>query len=332
MKERLVGATGYALETAGHQMTRFVPVATEDLTLQQVHDALKAKSREYKTMNYIYVLDAQKKLVGTLSIRDIFREKADVKVGDVCKRSPLVFVHPSSHQERAAYLALQHNIKAIPVVESDRTFLGEITADSILSILHKEMHEDTLRRAGIRHPDAMHATVLQLPVLLSVRHRIPWLLLGLIGGLVAAKVVGLFEQILRDNLILAAFIPLIVYMSDAVGTQMEAYIIRDLSFDRSLPFVKYFLRHLFVVCIVGAFLALLLTGSYGVLYRQWYLGLVLGASLFASVISSVFTGLVIPYFFSRIRLDPADASGPVATILQDMISIIIYFSIATALL
>lgn len=312
-------------------MTSQVPVATEHQTIGQIHDELKRGSKDFKTINYIYILDADKKLVGTLSIKDIFSHPSDVKAGDACKRSPIVFVHPEAHQERAAYLALQHNIKAIPVVDKNKVFLGEITADSILSILHKEMHEDTLRRAGIRHP-AAHAGTLTTPFLSSLRHRLPWLLVGLAGGVLAARIIGLFESTLSENLVLAAFIPLIVYMSDAVRTQMEAYIIRDLAFDAGLPFLRYFCRQLLVVTGLGALLSLVLGVSYAAIGGDKPIAVVLSVSLLFAVISSVSTGVVVPYVFSRMKLDPADASGPVATILQDMLSIVIYFGIATLLL
>jgi magnesium transporter len=174
-------------------------------------------------------------------------------------------------------------------------FLGEITADSILTILHKEMHEDSLRRAGIGHSAEMKSAIFTLPIHTSIRHRIPWLILGLLGGLLAAKVIGFFEEILSENLILAAFIPLIVYMSDAVGTQMEAYIIRDLALEGSLPFGKYLARHLLIVFCIAAIIAALLMGAYSLMTSQIHLAAVLSIALFIAILSSVCTGLIIPY-------------------------------------
>ncbi len=313
-------------------MTSAVPLVHEDLTIGQLHDLLAKSSKDYKTINYIYVLDAHGHLIGVLSVRDIFDFAKTNRVGDVCKKSPLLYVHPETHQERVAYLALQHNIKAIPVVSRDMKFLGEITADSVLGILYKEMHEDTLRRAGIGHSGHVGMNVLTLSIFSSLKHRIPWLILGLLGGLMAANIIGFFEETLSKNLVLAAFIPLIVYMSDAVGTQMEAYIIRDLALQRSLPFGRYLVRHLFVVFLIGVLLFGMLLPSYGLLYGDWYMATVLSTSLLAAVMSSVLTGLLIPYAFSRFSLDPADASGPVATIVQDILSIVIYFGIATLML
>lgn len=309
-----------------------VPVARAEETLQEVHQRLLERSADFVTINYVYVLDTEGKLHGVLSVKELFSKPLTRTVGEVCKKTFIVSVHPESHQKHAAYLALRHGIKAIPVVDKNHVFLGEIANDAILSILHKEMHEDTLKRAGIRHAGGIHANVLKLPLLDSLRHRIPWLIVGLLGGLIVAKIVTLFETTLSENLILASFIPLIVYMSDAVRAQMEAYIIRDLALDRSLPFGRYMLRHCAVLIVLALGLSTLLFASFGGLYGDWSVAFVLASALCIAILSSLVTGLIIPYVFEKLSLDPADASGPIATIIQDMLSIVIYFGMAMLLL
>lgn len=313
-------------------MTREVPTAFEDETLAVLHQRLVHEAKSFKTVHYVYVLDRENRLIGVLSIGQVFSPSMHSKIGELCKRSPLPTVHPTAHQETVAYQALRHSIKSVPVVDKAGHFLGAVTSDTILSILHKEMHEDTLKRAGIRHPDAVHANVLSLSLFASYRHRIPWLLLGLIGGILSAKIIGFFESTLSQNLVLASFIPLIVYMSDAVRAQMEAYILRDLSFDPRLVIFRYMWRNLVVVAFIGLSLAVFLGASYGLISDNWYMSFVLSVSLFTAVLSSVCTGLLIPFAFTKCSLDPADASGPTATIIQDLLSIVIYFTIATVLL
>jgi len=331
-----VPATGadnsFPKDSAARHMTTEVPVATAHETLQQVHERLITRSGKYKTINYIYALDAAGKLEGVLSVKELFSQPLTKTVGEVCMKVPLIYVHPESHQRHAAYMALRHNLKAIPVIDKNHVFLGEITSDVILTILHKEMHEDTLKRAGIRHAGGIHANILTLSLVDSLKHRIPWLIVGLLGGLLVAKIVTLFETTLAKNLVLASFIPLIVYMSDAVRAQMEAYIIRDLALDKSLPFGRYLLRHFMVLATLAFVLSGLLLVSFGVIYGDWNIAFVLGVSLCTAIFSSLATGLIIPYAFERFGMDPADASGPVATIIQDMLSVVIYFGIATVLL
>jgi magnesium transporter len=174
--------------------------------------------------------------------------------------------------------------------------------------------------------------ILILSVGKSIWHRLPWLVIGLAGGLVAAGIVEVFESTLKDNLILAAFIPLIVYISDAVGTQMEAFIVRDSAIHPRLNFKKYFWKQLTVVGIIGIVLAALLLFFSFVIYKDFRISFVLSLSLFVAVISSIFTGLVVPNFFKRLKLDPANASGPIATIIQDVVSVFIFFAIASFLL
>lgn len=157
-------------------------------------------------------------------------------------------------------------------------------------------------------------------------------MLGLLGGIIAASIISSFEEVLTKNLILAAYIPLIVYVSDAVGTQMEAFVIRDFAIHSRLRFKKYFVRQLLIVLLIGLVLSASLFAISFALYTNAAISLVLSLSLFAAITSSIFTGLLIPYLFHKIDLDPANASGPIATIIQDLASVSIYFFFAHALL
>lgn len=173
--------------------------------------------------------------------------------------------------------------------------------------------------------------VMSLSIFESVKHRLPWLVIGLIGGILAAKVVQGFEATIAKHLFLTAFIPLIVYMSDAVGTQMESFVIRDFVLHPKFNFIHYFFKQLTVIGCIATILstALFLFGY--ILYGQTA-GIVLGLSLFFSITSSVVTGLILPDIFERLKLDPANASGPIATIIQDLLSVSIYFTVASLLL
>jgi len=180
--------------------------------------------------------------------------------------------------------------------------------------------------------EAVVDNVLKQSILKSFAHRFPWLFLGLIGGVLAAKIVEGFEKTLTENLILAAFIPVIVYMADAVGTQMESFIIRDLAIEGKIKFHKYFFRQFTVVFLIGIVSSSLLYIAANFFYKDVNISFVLAVALFAAIMSSLFTGLIIPYIFRRSRIDPANVSGPIATIIQDLLSIVIYFLVAEAML
>ncbi|OGD86068.1 hypothetical protein A2164_00550 [Candidatus Curtissbacteria bacterium RBG_13_35_7] len=174
--------------------------------------------------------------------------------------------------------------------------------------------------------------VMKIPLNKSIKHRLPWLFIGLTGGLFAAHIIDAFDKVLKQNLILAAFIPLIVYMSDAVGTQMEAFAIRDFAIHPQRKFFRYFLKHLLITFTIASILGLFLFLYSFIVYKNLLLGFVLAFSMSFSILSSVVTGLFLPLIFNKLHFDPANASGPIATIIQDILSVIIYFSIASYLL
>jgi magnesium transporter len=162
--------------------------------------------------------------------------------------------------------------------------------------------------------------------------RLFWLVLGLVGSLFIAKFIRFFESTLEENLLIAAFIPLIVYMSDAVGTQMESIIIRAVSKEKHFNVKKFLSFQFSVVSLLAISLGILSgVGSY-LIYKVGDFSAVLGLAVFITIISSLFTGLAIPYVFWRFHQDPAEASGPIANIIQNAISISIYFLIVSAVL
>jgi len=323
----------YAPDTAERVMVPKdkVPVVPTGTTLARARELVAAKTREYESVDYIYVVDREGHLRGVFSIKEILASQEEEKhVDDIMQRN-IITVRPHTHQERVGLLALQHNIKSLPVVDKDGIFLGIIPADAILKILDQEAVEDFLRLGGIYYKGP-YDDLLRLPVLKSIKHRLPWLLLGLLGGIFAAGVVSSFEETLSRNLILAAFIPLIVYMADAVGTQMEAFIIRDLAINPQFRFSTYFVKQVSVAGILGVSTSFLLVAVSFFLYGNIMISLVLGVALFFAILSSVFSGLIIPYLFGKLKLDPANAAGPVATIIQDVVSVSIFLFIASRIL
>src|SRR3990170_9017969 len=136
---------------------------------------------------------------------------------------------------------------------------------------------------------------MRLRVLTSVRHRLPWLVLELLGGLLAAQIITGFEQTLSRNLLLASFIPLVVYISDAVGTQMESFVIRDIAIHKGgIHFFKYFTKQFIIVTIIGFILAAGLYGVTFILHGNPKFSLAITLSMFFAIESSIFTGIILP--------------------------------------
>lgn len=166
----------------------------------------------------------------------------------------------------------------------------------------------------------------------EIKTRASWLLLGLALSLGIAKVISGFEATLQENLILASFIPLIVYMSDAVGTQMEAMIIREFNKKQKFRFRKFFREQVIVVVSLALIIGLVACVAVSWFNDSVQLGLVVGISLIGGIVSSLLSGTLLPYFFWKMHDDPAEASGPIATAIQDLMSVLIFFLIAQTLL
>lgn len=309
---------------------KFVPTAKKDETLGEIRDEFEKKISKWKTINYVYIIDDER-LVGVVSIRDVFKKKKTIKVSRVMVRD-LVRVFPDQDQEEIAYLALRNNIKSMPVVAKDNVFLGVVPSDKILFILYQELGEDILMHAGIVRKDKGPMLPIDASIKTLIRARIPWLILGLLGGVVAAGIVESFEIALKSHLILAAFIPVMVYMADAVGTQTETLFVRSLALDSRLAVKKYFFREMkigFIIAFVsGLFLALVTFFWKG----NPILGLIVGLSLLVACFVAVFIAVLVPLILKKLKFDPALGSGPFGTIICDILSLVIYFEIASLLL
>ena len=312
-------------------MTTQIPLTSKEKTIGEVQDLLFKKMKKLETINYIYVIDENRKLIGVFSVKEVFRKPKETKVADIMEKK-LIKCRISTDQERVAILALKNNLKAIPVVDKEETLLGVVTSDTILNVLHEEHVEDILLAGGINPVDKTIREITTASTGILVRARLPWLLLGLLGGFLAAKVIGFFENTLRNQILLALFIPVIVYISDAVATQTETLIIRGIALYPKISLKKYFLREI----KIGSLLALILGGILATTVAFWWqeisLGIILGLAMFLTVSLSVVVAMLIPIILQKLKKDPAIGSGPLATIITDVLSITIYFLIANFLL
>lgn len=308
-----------------------VPVVDIDQTLGDVLKLLQKKMKQFETINYIYVIDASNKLLGVFSIKEIFEKSHETKVSDVLTKN-VVAAHEYFRPEKVALLALKNNLKAIPIVDKENHLLGVVPSDVILEILHNKNVESALLSAGIHKFKDPAISIIHASAFLHFKKRLPWLILGLAGGTLAAFIVNSFTEILKIQLIFAAFIPSIVYIADAVGAQTQTLYIRSLAIDHKLNLKKYIFREI----KVGLSLALVLAVIMGVVGLLWYklplIGLVLAFSFFSTIIIAIIVAILLPSLFLKLKFDPAITSGPFATIVRDITSLLIYFLIATTFL
>ena len=232
--------------TAGACMIKEVPVVKLGETVGKVREMISKKVKSFETIDYIFVVDEENVLKGVISIKELFEvRKKNKLIEDVMKKN-VVYVHPFTHQERVVYLALSHGIKMLPVVDKERHFLGVVPYDTILQIFNQETREDIFKFGGIFHRVGQEFNTITDSTKKMVRRRIPWLLVGIVGGTIAASIVSFFEAMLSKYLVLAAFIPVLVYMSDAVGTQSETLIVRGFALDPKLSIKKWLKREFFI--------------------------------------------------------------------------------------
>lgn len=326
------GQSHWPRNSVGFRMTKNFAVVPSFFNLEETRDFLSKNIKILEVVNPIYVVGEKEKLIGVFPIKDLFRHSGKTKVRRIAKKELLVTVAPESHQEEAVYLALQHHLEAIAVVDKQGRMLGVMPTDKILTLLYRELREDILRLAGIHRSHVDFDNILEMPITLAVEHRLPWLILGLLGGLVAAYIIGHFEETLEKNLILASFIPLVVYLSDAVQTQLGAFAIRDLALFRKFDFWRYFLKQFFAVSLLAFILGGVLFLITFLLYQRGDMALVLSSTVIIAVLSALLTGLLIPFILRKFKFDPANASGPIGTIVQDILSVLIYFGVASLFL
>ena len=317
--------------SAASKMTTKIPVATINDSIADVLAAIQTKMKQYETINYIYVIDSNARLLGTFSIKQVFSVPKSKKVTEIMD-TDLVTVHSHTHQEKVALLAIHHNLKSIPVVDKENKLLGVVPSDVILSILHDEHIEDALHAAGIHKFKDPATDIIKADALTHFKKRLPWLVLGLLGGIFAAFVVGSFEEALETQLFLALFIPTVVYIADAVGTQTQTVFIRSIAIDRGLNIKQYLGRELQVSLLLAMVLGILASIISYFWLNTPLIGAILGISIFVTTIMAAAIAMFLPWLFLKTNYDPAVASGPFATIIRDILSLLIYFTIAMVMI
>lgn len=312
-------------ETAQALMEINIPIIEYD---KKISDAKKLLSKEkFEILSYIYITRKNKKLVGVISVKEIFRQKENTLLKDVMKKE-LVYANPNTDQERVAYLAIKNKLKVIPVLDKNYKILGAISAHTIFNILHQEGIEDTLRSAGIKKFKDPATEIINASTITHFKKRVPWLIIGLIGGVFAALIISFFEKTLDLYIILAAFIPAVVYMADAVGGQAQTIFIRSMALDKELNYKKYSFRELKVNFLLGLVLGIMFLLVVLIGWKDFFFGLIIGVSIFATVLISMAVSIILPITFNKMKFDPAVSTGPFATALRDLTSLIVYFGIA----
>ncbi|MUG99589.1 CBS domain-containing protein [Scytonema sp. UIC 10036] len=310
-------------ETAAQHLVPQVPVANPQESAGMLFTRLSG--HKFDSIATIYITNEQGHLLGAVRSVDVLTMPPDQKLADAMI-SQLPTVHPHEDQEKVAGLAVQFNISEVPVIDSQGCFLGVVPAEALLAILRREHIEDIHRLAGIHHEDARARHALEAPPIQRVCDRIPWLLVGLAGSVLATFVVSRFEKTLESLVFVSFFVPGIVYLADAVGTQTEAIVVRGLSLNHG-SFQKLVVGELWTGLFIGLCLGSLSFPLVLVVFANVQLAFAVAFTIVVAGGIAASIGLLFPWLLYRAGKDPAFGSGPVATIIQDVLSLLIYFTI-----
>lgn len=304
-----------------------VPTAAPTDSAEAVRQGLVG--RAFANAEIVFVVDGENRLLGAIPLTDILVADAAARVGPLA-RADWPRVLPELHREDAASLAIHAGVAALAVCDAQGRFRGAVTAESLLGILRNEHMEDLHHMAGILGRSESARAALTAPPHRRALYRLPWILVGFAGSVIATGLMQQFEGMLQANIALALFIPAIVYLADAVGTQAEAVAVRGISLSGTGT-----ARQLAGEVATGGLIGLTLAGLAFVLvaiaFDNVRLASCVALSLFVAGSIATTIGFALPLGLSRAGIDPALGSGPLGTVIQDVLSILVYFGVAALL-
>ena len=319
----------YDPTSAGGLMTPQYFALKEDTTIQEAINALQ-ESEDAEMTFYIYVTDARNHLVGVVSLSQLLINSPSQKLSQIMNEKP-ISVLTDVEQEEVAKQVSRYNIIAIPVVDEENKLLGIITVDDIVDVIREEATEDFFRMAGA----GKDREILLKSTYDAAKLRFPWLLATWAGGIFASVIIGKYQVLLTNWIILAAYMPIIVGMGGNIGTQSSTIIVRGLSTGRVSidAWWAVLFKEMRVGLLLGITYATLLTLFASYFYgSNLTIGLAAGIGILASMLLATLTGTLAPIMLHQLNVDPAVATGPFVTTSIDIIGITIYLLVASYML
>jgi magnesium transporter len=337
----------YSEDEAGGLMNPRYARLRPDMSVDEAISYLRRQTRErVESIYYAYVLDADHRLLGVVSFRQLMMARADAKVREVME-TEIVTVHDELDQEAVSRLFAQHNFMAIPVVDLEGRMKGVVTADDIVDVVREEATEDIQKIGGT---SALEAPYLQVGFREMMKKRGGWLVLLFVGEMLTASAMGEFQHEIEQAAVLALFIPLIISSGGNCGSQASTLVIRAMALGevRLRDWWRVFVRELAAGLALGGMLAVIgflrilvwqhsfhnkdnpQLGYYG---EHWLvLGLTVACSVLGVALWGTLSGALLPFILKRCKLDPASASAPLVATLVDVTGLVIYFSTASVIL
>ena len=325
-QEEIAEIMGYPDDSAGALMNTEVFTLHESITAGEAIKTLQDQEGA-EMVFYLYITDDDDRLVGIISLRALTTTSSNTTLKDIMIKN-IHSIRPETDQEEVAKIVAQYNFLAVPVLDPDSKLLGIVTVDDVVDVIREEATEDFLRMAGA----GKDREILLKSSWENAKTRLPWLFASWIGGIIAASLIGVFENMLENIIALAAFIPVILGMGGNIATQSSTIIVRGMATGRVNlgGEIKLILKEAQVGLILGTLYGVLL----GLFARFIFsdvpenLGFVVGLSICASMIVAATVGTIIPLILRKLDIDPAVATGPFVTTSIDILGVLFYFMIA----
>ena len=315
----------YDEDTAGSLMAKELVKVHEDLSVLKCVNAMRKQAQEVTRVHSIYVVNAKNELLGRLSLKDLITANSRAVVKDIY--IPKVdFVHVNEDVEEVAKIMSKYDLEAIPVVNDNKELLGRITIDDIVDVIKEEADKDYQLAAGISNDVEADDTILEL-----TRARLPWLFLGLLGGLGSVFILKDFETVMNQPQLRSLFFytPLIAAMAGNVGVQSSAIIVQGLANDIVKgSMINRLFKEIGLSLINGFFLAVVLIAFGQVMGQELILSLTVAGSMMGVIVMAALIGTFVPIVLDKRGIDPAIATGPFITTANDIFGIFLFFYIA----
>ncbi|MDA8874249.1 magnesium transporter [uncultured Winogradskyella sp.] len=314
--------------TAGGLMAKELVKVYGTWTVAGCIRRIRGQAKDVSRVHSIYVVSKDEKLIGRLSLKDLITAKSEEKIAEIAKDN-VNYVNVNEDVEDVAKIMAKYDLEAIPVVDDEQTLLGRITIDDIVDVLKEEAEKDYQLAAGITQDVDSDDSILEL-----TRARLPWLFLGLVGGIGAFIIMEGFQEAFKgEAFVLFFFTPLIAAMAGNVGVQSSAIIVQGLANDDVKGSVNNrLLKEMFLAALNGVILAIFLFLFVWATKGEIQTALAISVSLVAVIIMAGLIGTFVPLFLDKRGIDPAIATGPFITTSNDILGILLYFWIARLIL
>ena len=325
--EDIVDLLNYDEDTAGGLMQKEFLQAHIDWPVNRTIVELRKQAEDVEKVYNIFVVDDSNRLLGVLSLKRLLFSNVKTKIADLYQSKNIISVNTSDSAEEVAAVMEKYDLVSVPVVDYQNKLVGRITLDDIVDFIKEEADKDFQLATGITEPIERDASIWRV-----ARARLPWLIIGLLGGTLGAKVISGFEGSITQIPALAFFIPLITAMGGNVGVQSSAIVVQSLA--RGTKDFGNIFHKLLREAAVGLFNGVLLASIIFVIayfFGNAQLGFVVSISLFTVIIFAAVIGTLIPLVLNHYKIDPALATGPFITTLNDVTGLFIYFTIGMLL-